>query len=242
MLAIFFAFLGAVFNYVYLLKKLPQVDTVAFVGIRDDVDLAQGDVLTEQHVTRVEIPSRYAGSLIDFAVPDSARSGALGRRVWRDLEGGSLLLRQDLRTPPDELDLGPDEGMVWIPVNTQAMVASLIKPGDLVSFLVSRSRVGAPTPAGDIGPNPPGEDPPSSGPIDTVGPFQILSLGNRLGSADVFKSARRPLMQENVVGILVRLGPGGEPDERVQKLLNLLDATNNRPVGVMLHGRDTNRG
>jgi hypothetical protein len=236
-LAIGFGIVAALCNYFYLASKLPEAEMVGFVGIKEDADVSRGDVLRDAHLVRVDVPQRHVGNLMDFAVPYTSYASAVGSPVWRDLQGGSLLLRDDFTTPRADLNLGPREALVWIPVNTQAMVPSLIEPGDLVSFLVSRSRF-APTMPSENGmlPNP-GMAPAVSGPTETIGPFKILSLGSRLGSSEVFQSARRPTRQENVVGILVELDEGGNPIPLAQKLIDLLDATNNRPVGVMLLGR-----
>ena len=41
----------------------------------------------------------------------------------------------------------------------------------------------------------------SAGPIETIGPFKILALGNRLGSPEVMRAAKMPQLQENVLAI-----------------------------------------
>ncbi len=210
---------------------------VGFVGIAADVDVGQGEPLLEEHLVRVNIPRQYVGNLEDVAVPYSARQSVVGSRVWRPLPGGSLLLDQDLKTPPQELKLDPNEAITWIPVDTRSMVPSLVNPGDQVSFWISTSRVGLPTPAEGFDPGGPDPLPEPSGPIEPIGPFTVLSVGNRLASRDVSRAARVPQVQEHVIGIRVELDAAGNPMPHVQKLIELLDATGNRPVAVMLHGR-----
>ncbi len=236
---------GAIFNYFYLASKLQHVDTVGFVGIKADSDVARGERLTDEHLEEVRIPERYVGNLEDVAVPYSAVGSVRGEPVSRPLVGGSLLLRQDLTTPTQDLKLGPNEAIIWVPIDTRSTVPSLIEPGDQVSFMVSTSRIGMPTPAAGFESEPPEPVPEfsrSSGPIETVGPFKVLSLGNRLGSSEVFKSAKLPLMQENVIGILVELDRNGEMMPDARHLVDLLNATGNYPVGIMLHGRGDKSG
>ena len=241
-LAIGLGIAGALFNYTYLASKLPETEMIGFVGIKPDVEVAPGEQLLEEHFVRVDVPRRYVGNLEDFLVPYSARKGAEGYRMWRPLPGGSLLLRQDLKTPPQELKLGPKEAITWIPVDTRSMVPSLINPGDQVSFLISTSRIGLPPPAEDEDLGSGSLEPVagSGGSIETIGPFTVLSVGSRLGSPDVFKSARLSRGQEHVVGILVELDDNGDPLPHVRKLMELLDATGKRPAGVLLHGRGEN--
>jgi hypothetical protein len=193
----------------------------------------------------VRIPWENVGNLQDVAYKYSAIGSVRGERVSRNVPGGSLVLRQDLTTPRRELKLGSNEAIIWVPVDTRSTVPALIKPGDLVSFMVSTSRVGMPTPAqdpdsGQMEPVP--QFSRASGAVVTVGPFKVLSMGNRLGSSEVFKSARRPLMQENVIGILVELDQKGEMMPDARHLVDLLEATGNSPVGIMLHGRGERSG
>jgi len=215
------------------------------VGVEDGTNVRPGEVLTDEHLIEVRIPSRNVGNLKDVAYLWAAVDSVRGFRASRPVVGGSLVLRQDLRTPPEELKLGENEGIIWIPVDTRSTVPSLIVPGDKVSFLISKSRIGMPTRADEIelgGPEPFPEPPAPSGPIETVGPFTVLSLGNRLGSPGVLRAARRSAVQENVFGIRVELDNNGELMPDAQHLISLLNATNNYPVGIMLHGRGERSG
>lgn len=244
-LAIALGIVGALFNYFYLARRAPDVDMVGFVAVKDGMDVRLGEVLTDEHLMEVKIPERSVGNLKDVAYMWAAVDSVRGFRVSRPVLGGSLVLRQDLRTPPEELKLGENEGIIWVPVDTRSTVPSLIVPGDKVSFLISKSRVGMPTRADGMdsgGMEPIPEAPAPAGPIETVGPFTVLSLGNRLGSPDVLKSARKSVVQENVVGIRVELDERGELMPDAQHLISLLNATNNYPVGIMLHGRGERSG
>ena len=112
--------------------------------------------------------------------------------------------------------------------------------GDLVSFIVG----GVPTPAA-----PPeqegGEEavgipamPSVPASAELIGPFKVLSLGNRLGSAEVLKASGLPQMQENVMTISASV-EGGQLDPKAAKLWKLLQANGFRQVGVVLHARPT---
>lgn len=241
LVAIVLGIAAAVFNWLYLTSKSKATETVAFVGIAPDVDVERGETLRESDLERVAIPSASVGNLEEFAILYSARQSVVGAPVWRQLTGGSLLLRQDLKTPPQELKFGENERVIWIPVDTRTFVASLVEPGDLVSFLVSSGRASFPTPANAENPGPTEAEPPSSGPVDVIGPFEILALGNRLGSSEVMKAAKIPQMQENVAAVRATVDEAGNLAADAQKLMALLGATNFRPVGVMLHPRESSR-
>ena len=93
-------------------------------------------------------------------------------------------------------------------MDTKAFVPSLVTPGDKVSFLVSvPPRANVPTPGptrrcregrrcrgvgvGIAEPRCGGRPGlwAQSGATEVIGPFTVVSLGNRLSSADVFKAA-----------------------------------------------------
>ena len=81
----------------------------------------------------------------------------------------------------------------------------------------------------------------SSSPIETVGPFTILALGNRLCSPEVMRASKgAQQIQENVLAIRVSARVTGEP-ERAEQLWSLLQATNFREVGIKLHSRNKDR-
>ncbi len=192
------------------------------------------------------------GNLRDFAVLYAARQTVIGRPVWRVKLGGSLLLTDDLRTPPTELvipqDSGPEgEGVVlWIPLNTSAIVPSLLEPGDMLSFVANATHSHRPTLASK--PAEAGKDPKELKPVpvaalsvatsetEIIGPFKILSLGNRLGSLDVMRANKMSPSNENVLGLSVKLVDGAlEP--KAQKLLDLMHATSSQQLGVILYPR-----
>ena len=275
---------GAFFNWIYLSTKSQEVAMEYFVGIKPKMSVDRNETLTMNHIVPVPIPREAAATLKDFAIPYSAHQSVVGHSVTRPIPGGSLLLNDDLRTPPTELNFGQTdkdgqtrERAMWVPFDTRAFVPSLITPGDMVSFLVTRpysrptmaARPGpSPTPVKDAkppaggaaaaGPAPAGtpqaapglsaeaESPlvpvvapggSETGQTELLGPFRVLSVGNRLGSVDAFRAAKMPQVQENVLTISVSIDLAGQLEPKAQRLWDLIRASNFQQVGVMLHPR-----
>src|SRR5207237_986795 len=142
------------------------------------------------------------------------RKTVIGMTAVYPFDGGEIILRQRLKTPPPAMELTrEDERGLPIPVDTRSFVPALVNPGDVVSFLVT---VGGPPPA------PPNQDGANGGEptpaqsvvrpamagnqhMETIGPFRVLSIGNRLGSADVLKASGSSQFQENVMTIAVKV-------------------------------------
>ncbi|MBN2024814.1 MAG: hypothetical protein JW809_18690 [Pirellulales bacterium] len=224
---------AALVNWAYLHSASSRLATIDYIGVRPGQTVLRGERLAEEKLVRVPIPAGNAGSLDTFAVKWSDIQTVLGKAVARTLVGGSLLLEDDLRTPPTELELkkpqpggNEEEVAIFVPVDMRAFVPSLVQPGDRVSFLLGSG--GGPTPAGAPAP--------AAGRDETIGPFVVLALGNRLSSDDVAKAATAPTAQQNVLTIRVRL-VGGRFEEKAQRLLKAIDRTN-RGLGVMLHPRE----
>jgi hypothetical protein len=251
-LAIVLGIAGALFNWAYLANRTSDKVNVYFIGIKRDVTLNSGDVIKAEQIERVGLPQDAVGNLKNFAVffdgANAEMQSVVGVKVWRVIQGPRLLLNDDLKTPPPELRLEEGEEAMFVPIDTRSIVMSLIEPGDQVMFLVSKSAPGVPTPAtpaaraapaavGDPIPEAANADESSSAepppPIELIGPFKVLSLGNRLGSAEVMKSARIPQVQENVMTISVK----AKDNAKALKLQSRLDATNYRQVGVRLVSR-----
>lgn len=277
---------GAFFNWIYLSTKSQEVAMEYFVGIKPKMLVDRNETLTMNQIVPVPIPREAAATLKDFAIPYSAHQSVVGHPVTRPIPGGSLLLNDDLRTPPTELSFSQTEKdgqtrerAMWVPFDTRAFVPSLITPGDMVSFLVPRpySRpatparaVPSPTPArgakppaggaagaaaGPVPVGPPQAAPGSAsevasplvpvvapggaetGQTELLGPFRVLSVGNRLGSVDAFRAAKMPQVQENVLTISVSIDLAGQLESKAQRLWDLIRASNFQQVGVMLHPR-----
>ncbi|MCR4414406.1 MAG: hypothetical protein NUV77_18460 [Thermoguttaceae bacterium] len=249
---------AALFNFAYLANKSGKVELTSFVGVK--TNLQRGERLRQDALEEVRVPSSVAGNLKDYAVLWSARNAEVDKRVWRAIPAGSLLMRQDLKAPPPELVFGQDpkpgvdERAIGVPIDPRKIVPSLIQPGDLVTFVASTSAVAQPRRAppapeaskadragesGKVEPVPmPGSPDPAASPgdLEMIGPFKVLSLGNRLTAPDILQSAQVPQVQESVMMILVRI-ENGRFEPEAEKLLKLLEVNRSQPLVVMLHPR-----
>jgi hypothetical protein len=240
-IAVVLGVVGAAVNFIYLSNKAANFEKVAFLGIHRDASIKRGDTFREDHFASIEIPKMaVSAQLSESALKFSDKSTVVGMKATRDYAGGEMVLEEQLRTPPEELVLTePNERVMWVPVDTRTFVPALVRPGDYVSFLVPKGHVVAPS-APAPGENGEAENgpsaPPPLGDTELVGPFKVLSIGNRPGSADVFKAAGMPLQQENVLSIRVR-AEGKQLDPLAKKLWDLLQAGGFRQAGVILHPR-----
>jgi len=241
--------LGLLCNFAYLNMKTRDIKKIEFIGIAPhdsagrERRIAPGQKLRDEDLVPVEVPALWAGNLDQFAYLYSGKQGVLGQAPWRELRGGRLLLRSDMDTPPERPELAEDEVMLFVPVDMRRFVPALAVPGNLVSFTVSQAIAPVPTPA--VGEQP-GESPdafetPTNDPavavpdaVDIIGPFRVVSLGNRLGSAKVWRGARAPQVQENVLTVAAKM-IGGKLEPKAQKLVAILESSGYRGVGVILH-------
>ncbi len=152
-LAIGLGIAGMIFNWMYLNGGPPRDATVAFLGVKEGQSVNHGAILREEQITRYTLPAAWAGNLANIAVQYKDAPTVVGQRVWRNLTGPCLLMTDDLTTPSEELKLDADESVIWIPVDNRTFVSSLLKPGDVVSFMIPHI---TPTPAMRGGPGRPG--------------------------------------------------------------------------------------
>jgi Flp pilus assembly protein CpaB len=228
---------GAALNWMYLQQESSQIEKVNFIGVRERIN--RGDPIREEGLVPMPYPRATAREMEEFYILWDARQTVVGRTANRPYGEGDLVLRQDLKAPPPELKLrDKNERAMWIPVDTTTFVPSLVVPGNEVSFLVSRAVAGGPTLAvpsdGEEATPPPRSQ---AGSTDVIGPFKVLALGNRLGSAEVMQAAKIPQLQENVITVRVKM-EGDKLEPKAQKLWDLLKITNFRQVGVLLHPQD----
>ena len=257
---------GAAANLFYLHAEAQKVDTISFIGIDKGVTIGRGERLPEDKLVEVKIPKNQAGHLDGYAYRWEERSYIGDARVWRALGSGDygvLLLREDLKEPLKELELAKGESIRWIPIESRSYVPSLITPGDQVIFIVpkspaaTRAPIRAPQPTPAPQPKPAADaksaDPAVTDPIapkpeeesaadytgyetEEIGPFTVLSVGNRLGDLKVMETGKIRQLQENVLGI--RVGPKNSKEwTDVNNLWNRLQAVSFRQVGVALCGK-----
>jgi hypothetical protein len=231
---------GAALNWYYLQTKAQQLEKIEFLSVAPGITIRPGDSFTDDKFAPLAIPAaNVSKQLRDEAILYADRQTVNGMKAVRLHNEREILLRQDLKTPPAALALGEKERAMWIPVDTRTFVPSLVSAGDLVSFVVG----GTAAPAGPPG-DPDAEEPPdpvptpvAAGSSELIGPFKVLSVGNRLGSADVLKASGVPQMQENVMTISVQTTADNQLEQKASKLWKLLQASGYRQAGVVLHPR-----
>ncbi|HVW36913.1 MAG TPA: hypothetical protein VHB99_06395 [Pirellulales bacterium] len=231
--ALILGLLAAGLNWFYLDRKSREFEKVSFVSIAPETLVHPGETFTRSHFAEMPVPEAAARKLEGVAVLWKDLDTVVGMNAVREFSGDELLLRTDLETPPAELQLAEDERALWIPVDQKSFVASLVVPGDEVDFLVPRRQVlGAPVSTdGTQAPTPA-----AGGRTQIIGPFKVLSIGNRLGKTNVLNAARLPQLQENIITVRVKMN-GAFLDEDAERLLDALQAANYREVGLLLRPR-----
>ncbi len=220
---------GAMLNWSYLRQRSLDIEMVAFLGInKDDVPQA-AQRYEERHLVKVEIPKNRVGNLEFMAYKWDDKNLVIGMNVVRQHEAGDLVLRQDTRMPPPEpRKLDENERRIPIPVDTRSFVPSLYRAGDMVTFVVPRFRRsslsgGTPEAADAVA-------------TETIGPFEIHTVGDRTASIQVARGSRKSTSQPNVLGIVVRM-EAGELEPKARKLVELLVVKGVRQVVVIAHPR-----
>jgi hypothetical protein len=239
LIALGLGIVGAFCNWMYLAQLGRDMQSIDFIGVSDtgNVKINAGDKFNEGHFMKISIPGTAVGNLDKAAYQWKDLAAVVGAAATKSYSPGEILLRQDVRTPP-EMDikklLSPDERVIWIPVDTRTFVPALVNAGDNVSFIVPRTGGAFPTPV----PEDPGAAAAAAAHLpattETIGPFRILALGNRLGSQEVLRAAGMSPSQENVMAVAVKFDKG-EFDAKGQKLLDTLRLTNFQQVQVILH-------
>ncbi len=256
LIAISLGIAAALLNWKYLDRKSQEIEFVSFLAVSKDVQLEVGDTFKENDFVRLDIPRKNAGRLSDSAVLFNDRLTVVSMKAIREYQGGEIVLRQDLKTPPPEFKLETGELAMWIPVNSASFVPSLVEPGDLVSFVVPNattvfSDIDQQTeeqneePGPDYDPELDDLPPRRSTNLENVstelvGPFRIISLGSRLGSYEVESAATGSHARENVMGIAVKQ-TGKLIDPQAQKLVRWMAQPNFRQASVVLHPRTANK-
>lgn len=251
------AIVAGVLNWQYLEQKTKEIEMVSFMAIADGQRLDAGDTFEEGHFAPVEIPRKNARYLEDTAVYFGDRHTVIGMKALRPYGTGDLILRQELRTPPAELNLAKDEMAMWVPVGGSSFVPSLITPGDNVSFYLPKLKSFGgsrrPTEPNQEGPpeNPESVEDPNewnfdgvqpqeftADSADLIGPFRVVSVGKRLGSDRVSRASGQRAGQDNNLGIAIRRLPNGGFEPNAEKLRKRIIAAGFRHAGVLLHPRN----
>lgn len=252
-------------NWIYLQNKARDVEKIGFLGIRSEVAVLRGERLAESQFEEVQIPKQWVGNLEKYAYRYSDRQSVVGMTVSRTQNGPTLLLQQDLRTPPPELKLTPSgsldtgEGLMWVPVDVKSFVPALVTPGeDMVSFIFSTNR-GVPTlaaPEGRTGSSTPGKTEAGKPGADkaepAAAPAEVASRQASGGGPEIvgpFKVLalgnrlgnmdvmRAAKIPQTQENVIGILAKleGGKLEPKAARLWTLLEATNFRQVTVYKH-------
>src|SRR5690349_14385049 len=153
--------LGAAVNWVYLDSKTKQLERIEFLSVAPGVTMLPGDRFSESKLAPLAIPANNVGNeLRAQGVRWSDRQTVIGMTAAYSFDGGEIILRQRLKTPPPTMELTrDDERGLPVPVDTRSFVPALVNPGDMVSFLVT---VGGPPPAPPNAEGGDGNEPPSA--------------------------------------------------------------------------------
>jgi hypothetical protein len=173
--AIVLGVIGATLNFLYLTSKAANFEKVAFLSVDARTSIKRGEAFREDHFAPLEIPKIAVSSQLSHdAILFSDRGTVVGMKATRDYAGGEMVLQDQLKTPPPELALtGENERAMWVPVDTRTFVPSLIRPGDMVSFLVPKGVIPVARAPQEGEEQPP--PPPTAGDSELVGPFKVLS-------------------------------------------------------------------
>ncbi|MCE9555227.1 MAG: hypothetical protein K8T91_17900 [Planctomycetes bacterium] len=220
-IAIVLGLIGGVVNWKYLSDQSKQKGLVKFIAVRPDKSIKQGQQFKAEDLAEVVIPEKHAKTLLRVAYTE--KSYVVGSKATQDYGGDDIILRQELKTVSrGELPLEKNEVAVWVPVDTKRFVSTQVIPGQ-TQVMFRLPRVG-PTPVGSTAENS----------TELIGPFDVLSVGNRRGEIDTMRSESVRPMQENVLTIRGKLVAGKQLDPLTSRVTNYLDKTNNRPLDVLL--------
>lgn len=212
-LAIGLGVIGAVCNWIYVANQGAKIAAIEFVGVKSSTRIEIGQPFKEEHFEPVPIPGHRAGSLARHAVTWDARKTLVGYRANRTFTGSELVLVEDTRTSSQRSAAeraAKEEVVKWVPVDTRAFVSRMVNPGDLVAFTL-----------------------PSTGGVETIGPFRILALGTRAGEVSVQRAAGSASNSESIITIAVKMKNPPEPGEdwdgvlepKAERLFDLLRKT-----------------
>lgn len=232
--ALFLGLLGAVLNWVYLDNKTKDVDSISFLGVREEASIQVGEPFRHQDFVEVRIPRGHAKHLEDFVYLYKDEATIVGTRATQAYRGGELIHREDYVTPSSKLVLKKNEILFWISVDPRSIVPELIVPGDRIWFYFPNVNRTVARAAGDVGIDPDGIVPPA---VEDIGPFTVKTLGNRLGRVEVMRANRQSPAQEQKIGIVI---DQTDPEEvaRFDKLKERVLTGDYRNVSVSLLSRD----
>ena len=145
----------------------------------------------------------------------------VGRKSNRDYDIGGLLLRNDFRTAPNELRLTEGETALSVPIDIRATNTSQITPGETrISFYIPRNGMQSSRERSEN--------------QQWIGPFDVLAVGNRMGSTNVIDGQTSRRSGENMV-TLKATDDEGKDIKGMPLLMDYLIANNFKPLRLKIH-------
>lgn len=231
LIALGLAIAGGLCNWFYMAQKSRELELVQFIGVREG-GIKQGDVIQASQLQPIPIPLRYAQRVKATAPTFGDSATVIGMTAYRDFLEGEIILTQDLQTPPNndlKRDLGTDEVAIWVNVDSKGFVPQFFSGGDEVSFIVPAHGARPVTPVSE-------PDETIDQPTEVVGPFYILALGSRRGTADRARvSGISSQSGESVIAIRVKKISESQLEEKAQLLLSRLRLSGNQALGLVMH-------
>lgn len=216
-IAIVLGIVGAAFNWVYLNNKSKEFEVESFIGVKKGLKIALGDPIKKAYLEKIDIPKANSRNLRVYAYPYDNLESLLGQKSIRKYGGGELLLRQDFQTSPYRLNLENKQQAIWVPIDTRTTITSHITPGiTQVYFFV---------PGANNQKNPSQ----FSGDADWLGPFEVLSVGNRFGSVEAMRASKTTPKNEHML-TLRATDTNGKPNVKASRLVKHLTNTDYQPL------------
>jgi len=216
-IAIVLGIVGAAFNWVYLNNKSKEFEIESFIGVKKGHEIALGDPIKKSYLQKIDIPKANARNLKVYAYPHKNLESLLGQKSIRKYGGGELLLRQDFQTSPYRLNLENKQQAIWVPIDTRTTITSHITPGlTQVYFFVPE--VNSQSASSQFS-----ED------ADWLGPFEVLSVGNRFGSVEAMKASKTTPRNEHML-TLRATDKNGKPNIKASRLMKHLTNTDYQPL------------
>ncbi|MDB5339239.1 MAG: hypothetical protein JWN70_4858 [Planctomycetaceae bacterium] len=233
LLPVGFGIAAAVINFV-VLKQLNQ--QTEFVSVGGKVPLAQGTPFAPANLTPLPVSGNVA-KLNKAWIRWEDRDTIFGRPAGRTLHRGELVLRQDAQ-PVKELKPGPDEDAMVISLGTVEVEPKLLLIGEKIGFIIRQARPEPEQPVADkaapvkfVQPKKPD---PQDVDIKYLGPFRLLSVGDRL-SRNVGESKKDNRGDGRTVTIAIKKIQGQEKiDENVERLVRASAKSGNRGESDLL--------
>lgn len=184
-------------------------------------DLNRGDPFKDGLLERFPVDSEYVTYMPKTAVPYEQRETLFGREATRDLKKGDMILWQDSSHPGWEFNLQENEKALPISLEGISSVPKLLRVNDYISFLVAQ---GPEKPKGNTQPDVK---------VELVGPFRVLSVGDRVSRDSQERKTEGRVTDERMITVAVRIDDPQKIDDKIRKVVTAR-GFDRRLVGLVL--------